>query len=107
MKNSRLNLRISDEDLAVIKSKVKKSKLTLTKFVTDVALGKQIVVINDLQEVLKEQKEIANKLTELSKLARSGKTQVIYLKDMRNQLFEINKTLKEVLERKRWNGGNS
>ncbi len=107
MKNKRLNLRISDEDLAVIKSKVEKTNLTLTKFVTDVALGKQIVVINDLQEVLKEQKEIANKLTELSKLARSREIEVVYLKDTRNKLFEINKTLKEVLERKRWNGGNS
>ncbi len=107
MKNQRLNLRITAEDLAVIKHKAMRSNLTLTDYVTKVALGKQIVVIHDLAKVLKEQKAVGRNLNQLVTLANMGRVQTVYLNETLEQFYEINRSLQEILMRKRWGDGNS
>ena len=53
MKNARLNLRISAEDLEKIRHKAEHANKTLTDYVTTVCLGKEITVIPDLPKVVK------------------------------------------------------
>lgn len=107
MKDKRLSIRISAEDLAVIKSKAKKSNMNLTPYVTQVALGKQIVVITDLEQVARELKAIGRNLNQTIMLANKGRIQTVYLNETLNQFTEINQSLQQILERKRWSDGNS
>lgn len=107
MKNQRLNLRITPEDLAVVKAKATKANMTLTDYVTKVALGKQIIVIPDLAEVLKQQKAIGRNLNQLTILANMGRVQIVYLLETLTQMGEISCSLQQILERKRWSDGNS
>lgn len=107
MKNQRLSLRISNEDLEVVRHKSKQAKMTLTDYVTKVAMGKQIVIITDLAEVVKQQKALGRNLNQLATLANMGRVQTVNLAETLNEFAKINKSIQEILERKRWNDGNS
>ena len=58
LKDRKMSIRISEENLALIHKKAAKAKLNFTDYVTRACLGKQIVVIDGLDEILKEQKAI-------------------------------------------------
>lgn len=107
MKNQRLSLRISNEDLEVIKHKSKQANMTLTDYVIKSAMGKQIVIITDLIEVIKQLKAVGRNLNQLATLANMGRVQTINLAEVLDEFTAINQSIQEVLERKRWNDGNS
>ncbi len=102
MKNKRLSLRISEEDLSAIKNKANQSKMTLTQYLTKVGLGKQIVIIDDLEPVARELKSLGRNLNQLLMLAHQGRVQTVYLDETLNKFTEINKSMQQILERKRW-----
>ena len=54
MKDKKMSIRISEEDLNIVHYKAEQAKLTLTEYVTQCALGKQIFVIDGLDEVLRK-----------------------------------------------------
>lgn len=107
MKNARLNLRISAEDLEKIRHKAEHANKTLTDYVTTVCLGKEITVITDLAEILKQQKALGRNLNQLTTLANMGRVNVVYLAETIAELTGINQSLQEILQRKRWSDGNS
>ena len=107
MKNQRLSLRISNENLEVIKYKSKQAKMTLTDYVTKSAMGKQIIIITDLLEVAKQIKAVGKNLNQLVTLANMGRVQFINLSETLDAFTSINQSLQNILERKRWNDGNS
>lgn len=107
MKTERLNLRISSENLEVIRHKAKKANMTLTDYVTKVSMGKQIVIITDLAEVVKQQKALGRNLNQIATLANMGRVEVLNFTETLSEFTEINQSLQEILERKRWSDGNS
>ena len=104
-KNKKLSIRISEEDLRAIHEKSSKAKKNLTDYVTDCCLGKQIVVIDGLPEVVKQQKAIGRNLNQLVTLANMGRVQVVYLKELTEQYAQANDLLAAILKRKRWDDG--
>lgn len=56
MKNKKMSIRISEENLAAIHRKAEQADMTFTDYVTKACLGKQIVVIDGLDDVLRQQK---------------------------------------------------
>ncbi len=102
MKTARLNLRISSGDLEKIRHKAKQANKTLTDYVTTVCLGKEITVIPDLAEVLKQQKALGRNLNQLVTLANMGRVTVFYLDETIEGLIAVNQSLQEILQRKRW-----
>lgn len=58
MKDRKMSIRISESDLQKIHHKADKANLSLTEYVTKVCLGKQIFVINGLDEIIRQQKAI-------------------------------------------------
>lgn len=102
MKTERLNLRISSENLAVVRHKAKKANMTLTDYVTKVAMGKEIVIITDLAEVLRELKAVGRNLNQLTTLANMGRVQAVNLTEILEHFAQINQSLQEILERRRW-----
>ncbi|MGI6497939.1 MAG: plasmid mobilization protein [Oscillospiraceae bacterium] len=102
MKNARLNLRITAEDLEKIHRKAQQANKTLTDYVTAACLGKEIVIITDLAQVLKELKAVGRNLNQIAVLAHSGRITVVNLSSVQEEMVTINQQLKEILERRRW-----
>ena len=106
MKDKKMSIRISEENLALIHQTATKAKLNFTDYVTRACLGKQIVIIDGLDEMLKEQKAIGRNLNQLTLLANMGRVEAVNLTALTKRYAELNSTLTELLERKRWSDGN-
>lgn len=101
-----MSIRISKENLALIHKKATKAKLNFTDYVTRACLGKQIVVIDGLEEIIREQKAIGRNLNQITLFANMGRVDAVNLTAFTNRYSELNATLTELLERKRWSDGN-
>jgi len=74
-KNKQFSIRISSQNLETIRRKAIQAHMTQSDYVTACCLGKQIVILNGLKEVLRQQKAIGNNLNQLAVLANMGKVQ--------------------------------
>ena len=106
MKNKKLSIRISEEDLKKIHYKAGQTKLSLTDYVTRCCLGKQITVIEGLDEVVRQQKAIGRNLNQLTTLANMGRINSVYLKDITQEYAQVSELLSDILIRRRWNHGD-
>lgn len=62
MKDRKMSIRISESDLQKIHNKADKANLTLTEYITKACLGKQIFVVDGLDEIIRQQKAIGRNL---------------------------------------------
>ena len=74
-KNKQFSIRISSQDLETIRQKAAQAHMSQSDYVTACCLGKRIVILNGLKEVLRQQKAIGNNLNQLAVLANMGKEQ--------------------------------
>ena len=74
-KNKQFSIRISEQDLNAIRRKAAQARMTQSDYVTACCLGKHIVILDGLKEVLRQQKAIGNNLNQLAVLANMGKVQ--------------------------------
>jgi flagellin-specific chaperone FliS len=103
-KDKKLSIRVSGTDLETIHHKADQAKMSLTEYVTKCCLGKQIIIINDLDSVLREQKSIGKNLNQLTTLAHMGRVNAVNLSETLDKCSEIQESLQELLERRRWRG---
>ena len=73
---------------------------------TECSLGKRIVIIDGLDEVMKEQKAIGNNINQLAVLCHQNRITAVNLDKLVEQYVTMNKSLHEMLERKRWSFGS-
>ena len=102
MKDKKMSIRISEDDLNIVHYKAEQANLTLTEYVTKCALGRQIFVIDGLDEVIRQQKAIGRNLNRLTVLSNMGKISCVNLRELTDEYTALNKTLTELLDRKRW-----
>ena len=102
MKSRKMSIRISESDLQKIHHKADKANLSLTDYVTKACLGKQIFVIDGLDEVIRQQKAIGKNINQIATLCNMGKVTCFNLAEITNQYEEMNKLLTDLLDRKRW-----
>ena len=96
-----MSIRISQEDLQRIHHKAQQAKLSLTDYVTRCCLGKQITVIEGLDEVVRQQKTIGSNLNQLTTLANMGRINSVYLKDITQEYAQVSDLLSDILIRRR------
>ena len=101
-----MSIRISEENLLKIHHKADQAKLSLTDYVTRCCLGKQITVIEGLDEVVRQQKAIGRNLNQLTTLANMGRINSVYLKDISEEYAQVSNLLSNILIRRRWNNGD-
>ena len=101
MKNKKLSIRISEQDLAAIHRKADTANLSVTDYVTRSCLNKQIVVVDGLENIIREQKAIGRNLNRLTLLCNMGKVSVASLVEVKEQYARLNELLCSLLERKR------
>ena len=102
MKDRKMSIRISESDLQKIHNKADKANLTLTENITKACLGKQIFVVDGLDEIIRQQKAIGRNLNQIATLCNMGKVICFNLAELTNQYAEMNKLLTDLLDRKRW-----
>ena len=76
--------------------------MTLTEYITDCCLGKQIVVIDGLDEVIRQQKAIGRNLNQLTTLTNMGKVKTVYLQELTDAYAQVGSLLSDILKARRW-----
>ncbi|NLC67119.1 MAG: MobC family plasmid mobilization relaxosome protein [Clostridium sp.] len=89
IKENKYSFRVNNKDYEKIEKNIKKSKLSITEYMTKSALNREIVVIDNLKELVIEVNKIGVNINQLTKLANQGKV------DCASELEEINKELVE------------
>ena len=102
VKNRKLSIRISDADWQRFHEKAEQANMTLTKYITDCCLGKQIVVIDGLDEVIRQQKAIGRNLNQLTTLANMGRVKAVYLQELTDAYAQVGSLLSDILKARRW-----
>ena len=102
MKDKKLSIRISEADWQQFHEKAELANMTLTEYITDCCLGKQIVVIDGLDEVIRQQKAIGRNLNQLTTLANRGKVKTVYLQELTDAYAQVGSLLSEILKARRW-----
>ena len=97
-KNKQFSIRISAQDLETIRQKAVQAHMSQSDYVTACCLGKRIVILNGLKEVLRQQKAIGNNLNQLAVLANMGKVQFANLDTAAQEFARINTSLRELQE---------
>ena len=101
-KDIKFSTRMAAEDREAIKKLPKQSGMSMSNYVTNCCLGKQIIIIDGLKDVLRELKGIGNNLNQLVMLVHMGKVKVVGLEDVRQLLADILIAVRQIAERKRW-----
>ena len=76
--------------------------MTLTEYLTACGLQKEIVIIDGLDEVIRQQKGIGCNLNQLTMLSNMGKVKTVYLQELTNAYAQVSSFLSDILKRKRW-----
>ena len=105
MKNRKMSIRISDGDLETIHAKAVEANMSVTDYITACCLGKQIVLIDGLDQVIRQQKAIGRNLNQLTTLANMGRVKAVYLQELTEQYKQVSLLTSEILKRKRWDDG--
>ena len=72
--------------------------MSQSDYVTACCLGKRIVILDGLREVLRQQKAIGNNINQLTVLANMGKVQFANLDSAVQEIAKINTALREMQE---------
>ena len=100
-KDKQFSIRISEQDLEAIRRKAAQVHMSQSDYVTTCCLGKRIVILDGLKEVLRQQKAIGNNLNQLAVLANMGKVQLANLDAAAQEFAKINVTLRQMQEGRR------
>ena len=97
-KDKQFSIRISTQDLETIRGKAAQAHMSQSDYVTACCLGKHIVILDGLKEVLRQQKAIGNNLNQLAVLANMGKVQFANLDTAAQEFARINTALRKLQE---------
>ena len=100
-KDTTFSIRISKEDLELIKQNAKKVRMSQSDYVTRCCLGRQIIVIEGLKELAKELRAIDNNLNQLTTLANMRQITVVYLDKVAEGLANISAAVRALQEYRR------
>lgn len=98
-KNKMIAIRFRERDYMAIKKKAECAKMNFTEYITAAALDKPVVVVNGLDEVLREQKAIGRNLNQLTTLCNMGKLTCLDLTGLKEQYGAIMLALNELAGR--------
>ena len=98
-KTKMIAMRFRESEYAATKKKAEKANMNFTEFVTAAAMNKPIVVINGLEDVLKEQKAIGRNLNQLTTLCNMGKIVCPDLWELKEQYADMLTALNEIIRR--------
>ena len=97
-KDIKFSTRMASADREAIKELAKRSGMSMSDYVTACCLGKQVVVVDEQKELLRQLKGIGSNINRLTVLANMGTVQVIGLDKAAQELSEVSAALRSVME---------
>ena len=97
-KGKQFSIRIAAQNLETIRRKAAQAHISQSDYVISCCLGKKIIILDGLKEVLQQQKAIGNNLNQLAVLANMGKVQFANLDSAVQAFAKINTALRELQE---------
>ena len=97
-KDKQFSIRISEQDLETIRRKAAQAHMSQSDYVISCCLGKKIIILDGLKEVLRQQKAIGNNINQLAVLANMGKIQFANLDAAAQEFAKINTALRLLQE---------
>ena len=88
-KNRHFNFRVNEKEYNKIKSKIEKSELNTSEYLLKTAMNKEIIVIDGLDEIIKQLRRIGNNMNQLTKLCNQGRIKNINLEDVKKEMKSI------------------
>ena len=103
-KVKRINLRVTEKEYEKIAKKAKKAKLNISQYVSLSALGRDIVVFEDLKELIHHLSKVGNNLNQITMLAHQGKVKAVDLSSVKKVVEEIWQLLNSLTEQTKRTG---
>lgn len=91
--------RVTEEQHKMINEKAKNSNLSKTNFIIKCCFDKEIIIVNDVRELMKELHAVGRNLNQLTTRANMKQLEVVDLKPTYMKLVEIYTVLIELLKR--------
>ena len=98
-KSHSIAFRVTYEQYKMIKEKAKNSNLSMTDFIVKCCFDKEIIIVNDVRELMKELLSVGNNLSQLTTRAKLMNMEVVDLKPTYMKLVEIYTVLTELMNR--------
>ena len=95
-----ITFRVTERDAETIRKKAKSAEMDLTKYLTTCAVGKDIKRIDGINDFISELRQQGTNLNQLTTLSNMGRISVVNLSETYELYLEIQKILKEILEKK-------
>lgn len=86
------NIRMTEEELGIIKRKAKKANMTFSNYAISSALNKEIIVIDGIKGFTHQLSKIGTNLNQLTLLCHQGKVTC-------PDIISVNKILKEIWDK--------
>ena len=91
--------RVTEEQHKMINEKAKNSNLSKTDFIIKCCFDKEIIIVNDVRELMKELHAVGRNLNQLTTRANMKQLEVVDLKPTYMKLVEIYTVLTELMNR--------
>lgn len=88
-KDKVIGIRVTKQEKERLIKKSQKAEMSLSEYIIEQALERDIVVVEDVKNLVYELRKIGNNINQLTRLANSGMIQVVYLDEVKEELRKI------------------
>lgn len=88
-KTDRIEIRVTPEEKMLITTKSKQANKSISEYIIKSSMGKEIIVINELPEMITELRRIGNNINQLTRLANSRIITCVDLEDKKKELQKL------------------
>ena len=102
MKNRRLEIRLTEDELYKIDSKAQKFRMSRSKFLLQSALHQKIITLDNtaMKQLISELRKIGININQIAILCNMGKLECVHIEDTKSEITkvweELNKLRKDV-----------
>ena len=102
MKNRRLEIRLTEDELYEIDNRSKKLRMSRSKFLLQAALHQKIIVLDStsIKQLTSELRKIGININQIAILCNMGKLECVHIEDTKSEIKkvweELNKLRKDV-----------
>ena len=88
-KDKIITIRVSEKEKKRLTEKSKIAKLSLSEYLIEQGLDKEIVIVDGLNEVVAELRSIGNNINQLTYLANSGRIYTVDFSEVKQEIGKV------------------
>ena len=98
MKNRRLEIRLTEDELYKIDSKAQKLRMSRSKFLLQSALHQKIITLDNtaMKQLISELRKIGININHIAILCNMRKLQCVHIEDTKNEITKVWEELKKL-----------